>query len=735
MNALTKASLLLKLKSSAPDDLQGLEFRIDKDEAEALRLLQAYGYYDGTVQRTLTPTAAADPAATAPADPDPTAAAAPTTTAAPRGPNTADTAHAAQGSAATSPSSGASSGASSGPSSGASPGTATTDSMTAKQDWRVLLTLTPGPRYTLGETLVRYTSPLPQSAPSASSSAASAAASSASKSASPTPPKTLPQSLADAGLASGAPVEAARILSAVERLPEILSQRGYPLAEVKDTRYAVDKATKQLFATVLVQPGPHARMGRLVVQGNSAVKPAYLEKLRTWESGTEWDQRQVDDFRDLLVRQGLFRSIDLKPVPALAAEPNSRPVSDKPTGSGTGSGSASAGHPEPLDPSLAATLVPSVTNMTAAPMTGGLASKSVSPTPIYDLVVTVADAPQRTVGGGVNYESNRGPGVQAYWEHRNLLGQGERFRAETSIWQDSQFAKATFRKPSFFDNAQEFVAEGWLRNEESIAYTQRAAWLSAGVERRLWKSVFASAGVSVEGGDLEDPTHPRLGYTMASIPLQVRYEGASGPAGGSSMAQLDPESGWRASLGIRPTWGTYGSSFTVTPTRLSLSGYWPLGSVTRSDNSVERIPRVVLAVRGAAGTLWRGDSQSIPAAARYYGGGGGSVRGYAYQSLGPRDGNGDPLGGASFAELSLEARIRVTQDIAIVPFLDGGNIYSGTTPGMEKDGRTTGLQWGAGLGLRYHTAVGPLRLDVATPLNPRKDDGPIFLYISIGQSF
>lgn len=672
MRALNAASLLLKLKDSPPDDVQGLEFRIDKDEAEALRLLQAFGYYDGTASRAVLGGAGANTASAQQSS-------------APDALQTSAAGPAARMSAAEAAPAHASPADMQG-------GTSADASKAGADLWRVRLTLTPGQRYRVGETVVRYVEG----------------------------GDGLPASLEEAGLPAGAPAEASRILQAVERLPEMLGRRGYPLAEVKGTRYAVDKDTRQLFATVLVQTGPRARMGRVVMRGESHVQPAYLEKLRPWEQGMEWDQRLVEDYRDLLVRQGLFRSIELHPEPAAAAAPA---AADATASAATATANGSA---ERLVLSESADTTTSATGATPPN-----AASVGTATPVYDLVATLADAPQRTVGGGLNYESNRGPGVQAYWEHRNLLGQGERFRAEASVWQDSQFARATFRKPAFLDRSQELTAEAWLRNEDTNAYTQRAAWVSAGLERRLWGPLFASAGVAVEGGDLKDPTHPLRAYTMAGFPLQVRYEGASGPGG----AQLDPERGVRATLGVRPSWGEYAGSFFITPTRFTVSGYVPLGTVGVDADTGRVIPRMVLAARGAAGTLWRGDSQRIPAAARYYGGGGGSVRGYAYQSLGPRDRNNDPLGGASFAEVSVEARVRITENIAIVPFLDGGNVYSGVTPGFERDGTNTGLQWGAGLGLRYHTVVGPLRLDVATPLNPREDDGKFFLYISIGQSF
>jgi translocation and assembly module TamA len=113
---------------------------------------------------------------------------------------------------------------------------------------------------------------------------------------------------------------------------------------------------------------------------------------------------------------------------------------------------------------------------------------------------------------------------------------------------------------------------------------------------------------------------------------------------------------------------------------------------------------------------------------RYYGGGGGSVRGYGYQRLGPFDPNGDPIGGRSLNEFSIEARYRFG-DYGIVPFFDGGNAYSSSFPQFSH------LRYGAGIGGRLYTNFGPIRVDVATPLNPRKGDGRIALYISIGQAF
>ena len=122
---------------------------------------------------------------------------------------------------------------------------------------------------------------------------------------------------------------------------------------------------------------------------------------------------------------------------------------------------------------------------------------------------------------------------------------------------------------------------------------------------------------------------------------------------------------------------------------------------------------------------------TIAPSRRFYAGGGGSVRGYGYQDLGPRDPVfNDPIGGRSLIEGSFEARIKVTDTIGIVPFVDAGTAFESSFPDFDEQIRVA-----AGLGLRYYTAIGPIRLDVAVPVNPRPGDPAAAFYISLGQAF
>ncbi|UQZ90314.1 hypothetical protein C4J81_14315 [Deltaproteobacteria bacterium Smac51] len=141
--------------------------------------------------------------------------------------------------------------------------------------------------------------------------------------------------------------------------------------------------------------------------------------------------------------------------------------------------------------------------------------------------------------------------------------------------------------------------------------------------------------------------------------------------------------------------------------------------------------KFVLAARAVWGAVWDAEAaQELPSSLRFYSGGGGSVRGYEYQSVGPRNEKRDPLGGISQFETNLETRFRITETLGFVTFLDGGMVYDDVDVNVFSD-----LLWGAGAGLRIYTPIGPVRADVAFPLDRRKDDSAWQAYISIGQSF
>ena len=183
--------------------------------------------------------------------------------------------------------------------------------------------------------------------------------------------------------------------------------------------------------------------------------------------------------------------------------------------------------------------------------------------------------------------------------------------------------------------------------------------------------------------------------------------------------KLNPTSGYRALINAKPSYealnGTIFSSFEGLAT-----GYLGFGA---EDG-------VVLAGKLSVGTIIGGGGlENIPVNRRFYAGGGGSVRGYAYQEISPRNGAGDATGGRSYAIATAEVRVKVTDNIGIVPFIDAATVGSESVPDFDD------VRAGAGVGLRYNTPFGPLRLDVAVPLNPYPGGSSYGIYAGIGQSF
>lgn len=463
---------------------------------------------------------------------------------------------------------------------------------------------------------------------------------------------SLPRSLADVGLKSGVPAKADDVLKSVDLVGDAYHNQGYPFASIHSTRYVLDRSTHELEAEVWVKPGHYTLMGDLEAPDLEQLKLSYLEALRTWKAGQPWNQSRVDKYRDALRQSGLFKSIDLGPAETEDAK-GQRAV-----------------------------------------------------------VAHLKMSPARTLGGALKYDTSFGPGVQAYWEHRNLTERGDRLRLEMPLWADMQELSGKYRLPFFLSNKQDFIAQGGVFHQDTDAYKLQSAAFAAGIERRLSRRWSFTSQASAEGGWLEDPDEPRHNYLMFGLPSSLTYSSAN--------SLLDATRGIRATLGLAPYTGQYDGAFSALRARLDLAGFIPVvGEET-----------LVLAMRGSVGALFGADAAAVPNTVRFYSGGGGSVRGYEYQSLGPRNRHDDPLGGRSLVEVNIETRWKITEEWGLVAFLDGGMVYEKLDFDLGQD-----MLWGAGLGLRFYTSIGPVRFDVATPVNPRDDDKSLQFYISIGQSF
>jgi translocation and assembly module TamA len=333
------------------------------------------------------------------------------------------------------------------------------------------------------------------------------------------------------------------------------------------------------------------------------------------------------------------------------------------------------------------------------------------------VTLTLSEAKHRSVGVGLSYSTSEGFGEEgfggkAFWEHRNLFGAGERLNATLQGGQTIQSAKADFRKPGPTDPDLTWIGTLLAAHENREAYESLTYGGSGGIEYELSDTLTATGALSLEYADIDDGVLEQT-FTLLGTPLGLVYD--------TTDDLLDPTRGTRLNLGVTPYVSVAISDVNFVVLRLSDSLYLPL----ESEN------RVVLAGWGRVGSILGVDNtEELPATKRLYGGGAGSVRAYGFQELGPVAADGDPAGGRSQVELGLELRWRMFGDFGGAAFIEGGNVYEDPVPDPGER-----ILWGAGLGIRYFTDFGPIRADVAFPINPRDSDDPFQFYIGLGQAF
>ena len=477
-------------------------------------------------------------------------------------------------------------------------------------------------------------------------------------------------------LRTGDPIEAARVQGAEANLALVLPQRGYPFVKVGDRDILLDDQTLTGDYTLPVETGPRASFGVLRTEGDAVFDLDHLSVFPRFKQGELYDTRKRDDLREALVATGLFDTIGVEPV--------------------------RTGQPGP------------------------------DGTEQVDLLVRQTKGPWRSLAGSGGYGTGEGVKVEGSWTHRNLFPPEGALILTAIGGTQQQGASATFRRQNAGKRDRSFsagVSANHANYDAFDAFTGTAFVRWAYDSTPIWQKRFTYAyGAELTGTnervfDFERNEAVRRTYGIAALPAQAVWD--------TSDDLLNPTRGYRLKLNVSPETSVQGSVRPYARTMIEGTVYYPVND------------KLVIAGRARAGSIFGIDRDDLAPSRRYYGGGGGSVRGYGFQRLGPfeplsslvpnEDGEIDigdlrPVGGRSLNEFAIEARYRFG-NFGIVPFIDAGNAYESTFP------KGSDLRFGAGIGGRFYTNFGPLRVDIATPLNPREGDGRVALYVSIGQAF
>lgn len=338
-----------------------------------------------------------------------------------------------------------------------------------------------------------------------------------------------------------------------------------------------------------------------------------------------------------------------------------------------------------------------------------------------DIATTIEPAPVHTIAGEIGYGTGEGFRVTASWQHRNLIRPEGAVTLKSVVGTTEQSLGTILRVNNFEKRDQVLNASITGSHQVLPAYDATSFEIGASLERQTniiwqkkWTYSFGFETIATRERDFVPIVGiaQRRTYFIGALPITLAYDG--------SDDLLDPKHGFRLSGRISPEVSLSGGTFGYVRTQIDGSAYVPVGN------------RVVVAGRARFGATTGAAREDIAPSRRYYAGGGGSVRGFGYQDIGARNALNQPVGGRSLAEFSLEARVRLPffgGNFGVVPFVDAGNVYSSALPEFS------GLRVGAGLGFRYYSNFGPIRIDVGTPLARRPGEGVVAVQVSLGQAF
>lgn len=343
-------------------------------------------------------------------------------------------------------------------------------------------------------------------------------------------------------------------------------------------------------------------------------------------------------------------------------------------------------------------------------------AESFGPDRRLDINAELSERKPRRFGVGAEYASVDGGRLSGFWLHRNLFGGAERFRVDGALSGiDTELdgldyrLGATLTRPGTFnpDNDLTF-ALGYEFIDDPALNSERAE-AEVTLLRRVNDEITVSYGLGFVAERVTD-TFGTRDFRLVTFPLTGELDRRDD--------ELNATEGYFLSATVTPFAGLAG---TGSGAHLTFDG--------RGYRSFGADDRFTLAGRVQLGSLVGPTIQNAPSDYLFFSGGGGTVRGQPYQSLGVDQG-GSISGGRSFIGVSAELRAKTTENLSLVGFYDTGFVGEDAMPGDNGDWHS-----GVGLGVRYDTGLGPVRFDIATPASGDDAFGQVEFYVGLGQSF
>ena len=492
-----------------------------------------------------------------------------------------------------------------------------------------ILTVEPGPRYTVGEARVEFVPDILDSAEAARE---------------------------QLDLPTGTPVESERVIAAGLRVSNWLTQHGYPEARVTDREVVLDHDRDTLDVLYPVAPGPKVRFGDVKLGGDARLMRSWVDMITPFEAGDVFDARELDTLTTNVSATGVF------------------------------------------DQAVASL------EQTDTPNADGTITRNV--------LLNIAQGDKNTISGSVGYSTTEGSGVEVIYERRNFVGYAQTLTLRGVVRTNEIGLGVNYFIPYFLSVDRTLTGDLEAVRQNTDEFDGERVTARALVGEQISERFRIGYGLGLEASRFEQNDIEREAYVVDAVGTAA-YDARNN--------RLDPTRGFIVSGEAVPSYNFGDESAFFTRVDLGGAVY-------------QRVhPEFVLAGRLDAGTLFGTSLDNIPFNRRFYAGGGGSVRGFAFQSIGPRDALDLPTGGRSLLEGSVEARWR--SRTLFDGNLGGAVFVDAATVAVPSLSDFRDIRYGAGVGVRYYTAFAPLRADIAIPLNPRDGDDAFQIYISIGQAF